>query len=202
MPRRFSRSPRPLPLLVLALFALALPVAGCGAEGVPAGVEAPVESDEPLPELPRGWSEHVNHSAGLTVGVPPGWSADNNGIRTELLSPDELVAATIVADRSDEALEFPLDQFAEAAITGLGGIEQLEPGDARSFEHRYDAVAVEATGVGGKKQIRQKILLVVVRRESLATFTVLVARNAEQNTRRYDGDVETLIRSLRSRTPG
>ena len=191
-----------MPRCALTLFLVAALVgSGCGADDSPPPAP-PVESIEELPQLPRGWNEHVNHSAGLTIGVPPGWEADNDGIRTELRSPDRLVAATIVADRSDEALEFPLDQFADAAITGLGGIDDLEPGDSRSFEHRYDAVAVEATGVGGPKDVRQKILLVVVRRDALATFTVLVARNAEQGTEDYEGEIETMIRSLRSRPPG
>ncbi len=181
---------------------MALLAAGCGSEESDEPVEAPVESAEPVPELPAGWTVNRNTNAGFGFGVPPGWTASNDGIRSTVRSPDKLVAATIVADRSNEALEFPLDEFAETAITGVAGIRGLEPGQTRKYDHRYEAVVIDAEGVGGAKDIRQHVDLVVLRREDLVTFTVLVARNADEDTKIYDEDIRRMIASLRSRPPG
>lgn len=181
--------------------ALAFAAAGCGGadsedEEPPAGS---VETTEEVRNLPQGWTTHRNPQAGFEIGVPPGWDAEDDGIRTTVRSPDRLVAATIFADRSDEAVELPLDEFAQSAITSVGGFEELEPEEVRRFEHRYEAVAIEASGVGDEKGIEQELLLVVVRRAELATFTVLVARNAERASGRFSDEVERMIRSLRSR---
>ncbi|MGI8460100.1 MAG: hypothetical protein ACR2OC_00485 [Solirubrobacterales bacterium] len=181
--------------------AAALVLASCGNEES-ADEPRPVETADVVPDLPPGWSVERNADAGFAIGVPPGWQARNEGISMTLRSPDRLVAATVVADRSDEAIEAQLDELAETTITAVAGIRDLEPGDTRKFGHRYEAVAIEAKGVGGKRDIRQEFLLVVVRREDLATFTVLVAGNAEQDTNGYDTDIERMIRSLRSRSVG
>lgn len=186
-------------LVAAALIALGAP--GCGDEDETEGVVRRAETAQPVPGLPAGWSVHRNAKAGFALGVPPAWRAENHGIRSLVRSPDRLVAATISADRTTAGLEFPLDEFAETAITGVEDIRDLEPGETRRFRHRYEAAAVEAEGEGGKEDLRQKLLLVVARREGIATLIVLVARNAEQATARYTPQVERMIRSLRSRPP-
>lgn len=178
---------------------LALAAAGCGGEESEDPPPGPVETAEEVRNLPSGWSVHRNFDAGFELGVPPGWDARARGIRSTLRSPDRLVAATIFADRSNEAIELPLNDFAQAAIAGIDGFDDLEPGEVRRFDHRYDAVAIEASGVERDSGVEQELLLVVVRREELATFTVLVARNAERDTGRYRDQIERMIRSLRSR---
>lgn len=200
MPRRYpSTLLRPL-LAPLAVVALALALGSCGSDDdVEPVAPRPAETREPLPELPGGWSVHRNRAAGFAVGVPPDWRARREGIRSTFRSPDRLAAVTIFADRTREALELPLDQFAVTAITSTAGFRGLEPGEVRPFRHRYDAVAVEATGVAEDRGVRQHLLLVVLRRPELANFTVLAARNAERDTGRYVAEIERMIRSLRSR---
>ena len=188
--------------LLIALALAALAAAGCGSEEEAEPPERKPETAQPVPKLPRGWTVQRNDNAGFAFGVPPGWSAKNKGTRSEVLSPDRLVAATIAADRSDEALEFPLREFAQTAITGVAGLRKLKPGETKRFGHRYDGVVIDGEGVGGKEDIRQRVDLIVLRREGVVTFTVLVARNAEQPTAAYVPDVTQMIRSLRSRPPG
>ena len=186
-------------LLVAALVALG--AAGCGEEEQSGELQRRSETAQPLPDLRPGWKPHQNATGGFAFRVPPGWRAENQGIRSLVRSPDRLVAATITADRSEEALEPPLDEFADAVITSVSGIHDLEPRGSRRFRHRYEAAAVEADAVGGRKDVRQKLLLVALRREGIATLTVLVARNAERDTGRYVPQIEAMIRSLRSRPP-
>jgi hypothetical protein len=188
--------------LALLAISAALLAAGCGEEESEEPAEARVETAHEVPELPAGWTVQRNQNAGFAFGVPPGWTAKNDGIRATVRSPDKLVAATIVADRTDGALEFPLDEFAETAITGIAGIRKLEPGETKEYRHRYDAVVIDAEGIGVEKDIHQKVDLFVLRRDGLANLTVLVARNAEQDTKAYDDDIKRMIGSLRTRPPG
>src|SRR5215210_2154687 len=144
-------------LAISALLA-ALLATGCGdSSGEEATTTAAVETAQSVPDLPTGWKVHRNENAGFAFGVPPGWTAENQGIRSTVRSPEKLVAATIVADRSDEALEFPLDEFAETAITGIAGIRKLEPGETKEYKHKYDAVVIDARGVGGEEDVHQQI---------------------------------------------
>lgn len=181
---------------------LALLISACGSEEGDEPTPDRVETAHQVPKLPEGWTVKRNAAAGFAIGVAPGWQARNDGISMTLRSPDRLVAATVVADRSDEAVEAELDELAETTITAIGGIRDLEPGETRRFGHRYEAVAIEAGGVGGKRDVKQDILLVVLRRETLATFTVLVASNADEDTSAYEDDLRRMIRSLRSRPVG
>jgi len=189
-------------LFISLAIAAALLAAGCGDDDSEDAPESPPETAEAVPELPGGWTVHRNQNAGVAVGVPPAWSAENDGNDILIRSPERLVAATILADRSDEALETPLDQLAETTITGITGIRDLEPGETVEYKHRYDAVEIDAVGVAGKQDVKQDFQLVLLRRDDLATFTVLVARNAEENTNAYDDEIKRMIASIRTRPPG
>lgn len=189
--------------IALAATALAAGAAGCGEDEDTEPVTTPVESAERLPELPKGWSEHRNDDAGFAVGVPPGWMARDRGISTELRSPERLAAVSVAADRTGEVLAVPLEQLATATISGeIPGLRDIEPGEPRALRHRYDAVSLRAAGVAEPKDVRERLLLAIVRREGTVTFTVLAAHNAEENARFYEDEIERLIRSLRSRPIG
>jgi hypothetical protein len=58
-----------------AALAFAPALSGCGERDEPEPAATPVETSDPVPELPRKWSRHVNSRAGFAVGLPPGWSA-------------------------------------------------------------------------------------------------------------------------------
>jgi hypothetical protein len=195
-------SGRLIRLQIAALALVALLGAGCGDDEEPAAPQRPAETVDQLPDLPPGWTAHVNHGAGFVIGVPPGWSAKDDGIRSLLRSPDRLVAATVTADRTDDALASPLTELASSTVSRLPGVEDLEPGHPHRFDAPYDAVAVDATGIAGAKGVKQRFLLVVMRRDRLVNLTVLVARNAEQDTSFHSEAINRMLRSLRSRPVG
>lgn len=183
-----------------ALLAAGL-IAGCGGDGADTtAAPAPVETADKLPALPAGWSGYQNRDGGYAIGVAPGWLAKRRAARTELISPEQLAAVSITVDRTDELLEVPLEQLASATISSRGlRLEEVDPREPEAFAHDYDAVAVKATGIGGEANVEQNLLLVVIRREGIATFTVLAAVNADSRPRLYRDEIRGMIRSLRSR---
>lgn len=72
------------------------------------------------------------------------------------MSPDRLVAVSISADRTTEAIEFPLDDYTVEATEALTGFKDFEVGKARPFKAHYEAEAVEATGTA-KGRVRQRL---------------------------------------------
>jgi hypothetical protein len=180
-------------------------IAGCDEEDGGSGDSGSVsETVDPLPELPRGWEQHVNEDAGFAIGVPPEWSARARGERSELRSPDRLVAISIAADRSEDALGVPLPDLARATLrAGPPGVRKLEAGRPRPFRHRYEAVSLGATAVAGENPpVRERLHLFVIRRPGLATYTALAAENAETSARPHREEIERALRSLRGRPIG
>lgn len=179
---------------------LATGAAGCGSDGDEEPVAAPLETREPSPDLPRGWSVHQNEDAGFAIGVPPEWKARDRGIGTELRSPERLAAISVAADRTSEVLAIPLDQLATATIAGqIPGLSEVEPGEPRPLRHRYDAVQLRSRAVAERENVQERLLLAIVRRPEVVTFTILAAHNAEEHPRFYEDEIERMIRSLRSR---
>jgi hypothetical protein len=184
--------------LVAALGAVALTFAagGCGDEESP---PRPVETSDPLPKLPRDWKREVNRRAGFAIGVPPGWSARDRRRSSLFRSPDLLVAVSVSADRSQEGLAVPLEEFANRVADALRGFKRLRTGRPRPFRARYEAVAVPGSGQSAKGGVPQNLLVVVERDEGVATYTALVARNAKPGARSHRDEVSRMVRSLRSR---
>jgi hypothetical protein len=179
-------------------------IAGCGDEGETSeNGEQVRETVEPLPKLPRRWTPHVNEN-GFAIAVPPRWKATVREQLSELRSPDRLVAISIVADHTEAALEVPLRKFARMTLRGgLPGVREIEARDPRPYRHRYDAVSIAATAIAGKDPpVRERLLLVVIRREGLATYTALVAENAQTTARPYRDEIDRSLRSLRGRPIG
>jgi hypothetical protein len=201
-------------LMALAgLTASALLVAGCGEddESSPPPPPRPPETAEKLPKLPRGWKPLRSGAQGFALGSPPGWREGRKcfgrrarvqpGAATMLCSPDRLVSVGISADRTIEAVEVPLDEFASRALTalsnsGFGGA--LEPDEPKPFKGRYVGVRMSAAG-RAKTGVRQRVDLVVLRRDSLVTFTAAIAANAKQPTAPAVRLAERSLRTLRSR---
>jgi hypothetical protein len=186
-------------LSLVAAASLVLPLGGCGSDTTSTTSTA-VETIEKPANLPAGWTRHTNKLAGFTVGVPPGWTIADRGQHGELRSPDQLAAVSISADRTNEVLDVPLDQLATATISaGVPGLRDVKPGSPRKFRGHYDAVALKATGVGGDQNVPERLLLVILRRPGIATFTVLAAENAKNHPHFYDTAIREIVRSLRSR---
>jgi hypothetical protein len=178
---------------------------GCGDGSDGPDSSRPVtETVDPVPKLPRGWKPHVNRDGGFALGVPPGWSARAHGAHSELRSPDRLVAISIAADRSEETLAIPLPELARTTLdAGLPGIRKLEARDPRPNRHRYDAVSLAASALAGKDPpVRERLTLIVIRRQGLATYTALAAENTEASARPHREEIERALRSLRGRPIG
>lgn len=187
------------------LVAIALLVVGCGDDSDEASSEPaprPTEAVDPLPKLPASWSTHVNQAGGFALGLPPGWRADDRGTSTLVRSFDRLVAVSIAPDRTSEAIELPLGDFATRALTGLSGFEgELEAGPERPFEHRYRGVVVEGSGIATDTGLRQRLRLIVLRRDRQVTFSVVIAANAAPEARPSERLAERMVKTLRSRPP-
>jgi hypothetical protein len=189
-----------LAALLAAVLLLAAP--GCGEDDGTEPPERRSETVDRLPELPAGWKRYINHRAGFAIGLAPGWKAERRGTSTLLRSPDHLVAVSISADRTPGALEHRLEPFARAAAKSLPGFKDLKTRKPRRFEQRYAGVAVPGKGRARKSGIRQRLLLIVLRRKGVATYPVLVARNAERNSRFYGHQAVEIVRTLRGRPIG
>ena len=210
----------------LLAIAVALTAAGCGEKdepddpGAPAPPpvaeapggddgEEPAETVDALPPLPRGWTPEINFEGGFEIGLPPGWSADNDGVRSVYSSPDDLIAVTVSADRTPGALALPIDEFALRTSEALGGetqgpqrYEDLVVGQAVPFEHEYDASAVRSKGVPAGSGVPEKALVAVIKRDDHAVYVVIVRENATTSSRFADRDtIKAMIRSLRGRPP-
>ena len=210
--------------LVLAVLALA----ACGSDDEPSAGAGPdprertitddsarldpevsgPEDADPLPRLPTGWGREVNGEAGFAIGVPPGWTArpSPQGQGSVIVSPDELAVISITADRTSGALELPLGEFARrtaaalgSEVAGAGRFRGLEVERPWRFDHAYDAVAVRARGTprGGEPE---RVLVVVVRRASYASYVAVARQNAVEDSQYADREtVERAIGSLRGR---
>jgi hypothetical protein len=203
------RAAAPLVACVVAL-SLASLAAGCGEKDEPP--PAPplvVEKAERVEELPRGWTLVRSPQQGLRLGAPPGWRRAGEclpqgvppGEVTVICSPDKLVTLSVSADRSAEALELEPDEFATRALAGLGrsGYRQdLEPSDPKPFRARYAGARVDATGTAAGTGVRQNVSVIVLRREGIATFTAVIAANAERPTEPAVKLAEQALTTLRS----
>lgn len=189
-------------LLATALVALVL--AGCGEDETsqPAG-PAPQEAVHELPDLPRGWKAYRNRVGGFWLGRPPGWSANLRGTTTVLKAPNELVAVTVSADRTDDAVAIDPEQFALRVISALPGFEgKVDPSEPRRFRHRYAGVEVRGTATASATGVRQRLRVVVLRRGRLAVVTAVVAENARRGTGEEVEQALRAVRTLRTRPVG
>jgi hypothetical protein len=187
--------------LVLAV-GLALLAGGCGDDDddEPQPPPPPRETVDELPKLPEGWKEHTNRAGGFALGVPRGWEADDRRISTLVRSFDRLVAVSITPDRTDEALELPLNEFATRALLALEGFRgDLEPSDPSRYDHHYDGIRVRARATEAKTGIEQKLEVLVLRRPRLANFTVVIASNAERDSSPSRRVAQRMIETLRGR---
>jgi hypothetical protein len=191
----------------IALTALALGIAACGDddsdEPAPPPPTPPTETRHRVPDLPGGWKVHSNRAGGFALGAPPGWKAKDQGMSTSVRSFDHLVAVSISPDRSPEALEIPLEEFATRALSALPGFEgELDPGPPRRFRGRYEGVEVRAAGTAAETGVREHVRLVVLRRDAIVTFTVVLAASTRPSARASNRLAERMLRTLRSRPVG
>jgi hypothetical protein len=178
-----ARTRLPLGLAV----ALALAAAGCGSDGTTTEPVPPPEAPQALPKLPKRWHAHRDGSIGYAIGIPPGWQVSRSRtgpVKAALIrSPDHLVAVTLVAARDPGALDVPLDEFATSALAALPGFEtQLEPSTPRPFAPTpFAAVQTVATGTTKARGVKERTMLIVLRREGIVNYTVAIVENARRS---------------------
>jgi hypothetical protein len=187
--------------VLVPLLAAALLLAGCDAGEKDEPAPQPVETADPLPKLPREWKRHGNPRAGFAIGVPPHWSVRDRRRSSLLRSPDRLVAVSVSAGRTEGWLGVPVDDFAARVADALPNLRRLDVDKPRPFRARYEAASVSATGRSAKGDVPQRLQVVVERREGFATYTVVVARNANRGGKEHRDEVRRMLRSLRGRPP-
>jgi hypothetical protein len=185
---------------LVALVALLLGAGACGDDDVQREPPPPrPETAHPVPDLPARWEIRVNRAGGFAFGLPPGWRARDRGTSTLVRSLDRLVAVSIVPDRTRDAIETPLDDFARRTLVALPGFEsELEPRREQGFPHRYQGARVEARATAAATGARQRVQVVVLRRGRQATFTVVIAANV-RGGEASEEVAERMVRTLRGR---
>ena len=190
----------------LAALLVSLALAGCDdsderAEPEPPLPPPPKETIDHLGEFPDDFERWVNRAGGFAFAAPRGWKVDDRGKGSLVRSFDRLVALSIVPDRSPEAPEVPVDQYADRAAGALAGFRDglRVKGKAR-YEHRYDGAEVLATGTA-RGGVDQRVSVIVLRRDDLVTFTVVLAKNAEEAAGPSKRLADRVIETIRSRPP-
>jgi hypothetical protein len=175
-------------------------IAGCGGGGDGSPPPRPVEKADAAAKLPAGWRTEVNRQAGFTIGVPPVWKAEvSNGISTQLTSPDKQVAIRVSADRTDEALALALDRNAADTASGLQGFSDLKLiGSPAPYPHRYEGASVEAKGTLAATGVPELLEVIVLRRDRLTVFPILVERRAGKRSV-FAQQIDPIVHSLRGR---
>ena len=188
--------PRPLVPLVL----MAALLAGCGGDGDGGAAASPpptTTTPQQPAKLPAGWNRRVDVRAGYSLGIPPGWRAQDRGASTLIRSPDHLVAVSIVADRTGDALAVPADQFATQVLAALPYQPSLNPGPAHRFGGTpLDGFSTDASGqaAGG---VEQRVTVVVLRHDGYVNYTVVVAANAGRTPAAERAEALAMVRTLR-----
>lgn len=133
---------------------------------------------------------------------------DGNGTGTKdegtgvvvLCSPDLLTTVSITVDRSAAALDVPIDEFATRAFDGLdkkryaGTLGAAAP---HYFNHLYDGVTVAGKGRVPGSGFAQNVAVIVLRRDGLANFTVVIASNAKRASGAERRQAERMVGTLR-----
>jgi hypothetical protein len=190
--------------LVIATGAIAVTVfAGLGIWQIaseegdePVELAPPPEIADPIPALPRGWSKAVNGTAGFAVGVPPGWPVKTVGGRTTFKSPGGTVVVAITADRSEEAIEADLQEYAVEVAQAIGASTAAAvPEPPKAGGPGYESAAAE-----GMDEDR-RVEAIVVRRPELAAYPIVVVSGAGVKRAEVDQIVNRIVSTLRGQPP-
>ena len=185
---------------------LAVALAGCGDDDststtTTAPAPPPKETREPLPDRPKEWESYANARGGYALLLPRGWKAEADGPQTLIRSFDRLVAISIAPDRSEAARETPIEDYAINTADELRGFEDgFDAKGMRPLDHRYDAVEVFGTGTS-RDGVDQRASVIVLRRDEIATLTVVLAANAKPGAAESVRIARRAIGTLRTRPP-
>ena len=186
------------PLLVGLLLAAA--PAGCGGSSS-SGDASTRETTDPPARVLRGWKRLINHTAGFSLSLPPGWTTRRSGEGSTLVrSKDRALAVAVSADRSGDGVNDSAKTYLERTLRNLHGYRHLRSGGAAPVRGlRYPAARLTATGTFARTRVRQAITLYALHRPGLAIYTLAVFRSAATPAARYDPYLRVVLRSFRGR---
>jgi hypothetical protein len=160
----------------------------------------PRETAQKLPRLPREWKPHRDKSIGYAIGIPPGWKLHDKGGRVLIRSPSRLVAVTLAADRSRQALALPVGEFATSALGSIPGFKgHLRPSKPRPLAGTpLQAARTSAKGTTKGQGLNERATVLVLRRAGAVNYTVAVLENSQRRYARRDRAVAMrMVRTLR-----
>ena len=188
---------------------LTIALAGCGGSDDDSSTSTtttpnppPKETRERLPERPKEWEPFVNARGGYALLLPRGWASEPDGPRALIRSFDRLVAISIAPDRSARARATSIEDYATATADELRGFDGgFDVKGMRPFDHRYEGVEVFGTG-SSREGVDQDVSVIVLRRDDVATLTIVLAANAKPAARESVRIAGRAIDTLRTRPPG
>ena len=189
--------------VVVALAAAALSASACGDDDESRPGSGPREESSHRPaKPPHGWRTVRNRRAGFTLSVPRTWLARTRGPATLIRSDDQLVSATVAADRTAGEREGNPKAFGRRTIKSLPGFRgRISRRAGRIPGTPYRTARVEARGRVANSRVVQRITAAVFQRPRRAIYEVLVFRNAKVRPRFNDPVVERMLRSFRAQAP-
>lgn len=190
-------------IAIVAISVAALIGVGPSDDDEAAPLAPPPETADPLPQLPAGWTASENDAIGVAVGVPPGWTSKSTDAKTTLRSPGSTVVVSVTADRSGEALQADLTDYALRIAEDLQGETAVsidpndteQPGGGPGYE--VASVTANATRTGGGAE--RTLQVVVVRRPELAAYPMLIASGPNVDPAELRPIVNEIVASLRGR---
>ena len=192
------------PLLSVLLCAAFVTAAGCADDDAPSDSsrDPAAEKSDPPAKPPPGWRIVRNQRAGFTLSLPRTWSARKKGAATLIRSDDQLVSATVAADRTERERVANPATFARQTIQNLPGfkgrVARRSPPIRRS---PYRSARADARGRVSASKVPQRITAAVYQRPGQVTYEVLVFRNARVRPRFNDPVVVRMLRSFRAQAP-
>ena len=174
-------------LAIVAISVLAI-VGGDTDEDDPPAIAPPPETVDAVPDLRPGWTVADNRTIGVAVGIPPEWRGKKPENQTLLSSPGNAAVVSITADRTANALQADLEDYALEVAAQIGGA------DAAVAKTPKPGLGYEAAGArSGDTEV------IVVRRPELAAYPMLVASAAGVKASELDPIVAEIVASLRGR---
>jgi hypothetical protein len=194
---------RRLPWLLLLAF-----LAGCGGDDERAATKPPerpgpaARAGRPV-HAPPGWRTVENARAGFTIAVPERWSARTKRGATVIRSRDRLVAISLAADRSASGKDTLPASYARRTIAALPGFEgRVSPGVRAVRGSPFRTARVDGAGKVRTSRRPQRISVAAFQQPGVATFAVVVFRNARARLRLDDRVVDRMLPTLRAQRSG
>jgi len=152
-------------------------------------------ADQPA-RTPPGWRTVTGR--GFTIAVPRGWTA-RTGRRPALIrSSDRLLVAAVAVDRSDQGRSTAAAEYVRQVVDGLPGFEgSIDPEARRVAGSPYPSARVDAGGRVDTSPGVQLITAAAFQRPGVATYSVVVFRNARVAPRRHNRALRQMLASLR-----